>query len=109
MNHLDNLKNAIYINLESRKDRRQHVESQLTALKTGMPNLVAERFNAIKHVTNGAIGCSMSHLRCIQIAKERGRGDLTPQVGKVYHGASCQGGILPKKRRECQARHGRIC
>jgi GR25 family glycosyltransferase involved in LPS biosynthesis len=72
MNHLDNLKNAIYINLESRKDRRQHVESQLTALKTGMPNLVAERFNAIKHVTNGAIGCSMSHLRCIQIAKERG-------------------------------------
>jgi uncharacterized protein YciI len=29
------------------------------------------RFNAIK-LPNGAIGCSMSHLKCLQIAKERG-------------------------------------
>ena len=36
-----------------------------------MSNLVAERFNAVKHVVHGAIGCSMSHMRCIQIAKER--------------------------------------
>jgi GR25 family glycosyltransferase involved in LPS biosynthesis len=60
--------------LESRKDRLTHVEAQLAALKNaeqGMPNLVAERFNAIKHVVHGAIGCSMSHMRCIQIAKER--------------------------------------
>jgi GR25 family glycosyltransferase involved in LPS biosynthesis len=48
------------------------VEAQLAALKEGgMPNLVAERFNAIKNAAHGAIGCSMSHLRCIQIAKER--------------------------------------
>ena len=69
---MDNLKNAIYINLESRNDRRAHVEAQLAALKYGMPNLTTERFNAIKNAVHGAIGCSMSHMRCIQIAKQRG-------------------------------------
>jgi GR25 family glycosyltransferase involved in LPS biosynthesis len=64
---------ALYINLESRADRRAHVEAQLSALKgNGLSNLVAERFNAIKHATSGAIGCSMSHMRCIQLAKQRG-------------------------------------
>ena len=67
---------ALYINLESRADRRAHVEAQLAALKTsgdnGMPHLAVERFNAIKHATSGAIGCSMSHMRCIQLAKQRG-------------------------------------
>lgn len=75
MNTLASIKHALYINLESRKDRRTHVETQLYALKNaenGMPNLNPERFNAIKHVTHGAIGCSMSHMRCVQIAKERG-------------------------------------
>ena len=69
---MNDIRNALYINLDSRKDRRAHVESQLAALKEGgMSNLVAERFNAVKHVVYGAIGCSMSHMRCIQIAKER--------------------------------------
>lgn len=73
MNNLACIKHALYINLESRKDRRAHVEAQLDALKTGgVTNLVAERFNAIQHLVHGAIGCSMSHMRCIQIAKERG-------------------------------------
>jgi GR25 family glycosyltransferase involved in LPS biosynthesis len=67
------IKHALYINLESRADRRAHVEAQLASLKhSGLSNLVAERFNAIKHATSGAIGCSMSHLRCIQLAKARG-------------------------------------
>jgi GR25 family glycosyltransferase involved in LPS biosynthesis len=51
------------------------VEAQLASLKhsaNGLSTLVAERFNAIKHATSGAIGCSMSHLRCIQLAKARG-------------------------------------
>ena len=75
MNNASSIMNALYINLESRKDRRAHVEAQLASLKNaehGMPNLVPERFNAIKHAVHGAIGCSMSHMRCIQIAKERG-------------------------------------
>lgn len=74
MNNLCGITHSLYINLESRNDRRAHVEAQLAALKNaegGMPNLAAERFNAIKNVVHGAIGCSMSHMRCIQIAKER--------------------------------------
>jgi GR25 family glycosyltransferase involved in LPS biosynthesis len=67
------IKHALYINLESRADRRAHVEAQLASLKhSGLSTLVAERFNAMKHATSGAIGCSMSHLRCIQLAKARG-------------------------------------
>ena len=75
MNNVTCLQHALYINLESRTDRRAHVEAQLAAIKTadnGLSNLAAERFNAIKHATSGAVGCSMSHMRCIQIAKERG-------------------------------------
>jgi hypothetical protein len=75
MNNITCLQHALYINLESRTDRRAHVEAQLAAIKTadnGLSNLVPERFNAIQHVMHGAIGCSMSHMRCIQIAKERG-------------------------------------
>lgn len=68
--NLDGLRHALYINLESRKDRRQHVEEQLNALKTSMRNLTSERFNAIQN-RNGAIGCSMSHLACIKLAKQR--------------------------------------
>ena len=75
MNDITCLQHALYINLESRTDRRAHVEAQLAAIKTadnGLSNLVAERFNAIRHSTSGAIGCSMSPMRCIHIAKERG-------------------------------------
>ena len=35
-----------------------------------MVNLKTERFNAIKN-ENGALGCSMSHLSCIKLAKAR--------------------------------------
>jgi glycosyl transferase family 25 len=59
-----NIEHAFYINLESRVDRKQHVEEQLA--KIGIP---AARFNAIR-VNNGAIGCSMSHLKCLEIAKQ---------------------------------------
>ena len=58
------INHAFYINLESRPDRRKHVESQLKLI-----GIKAERFNAVK-LENGALGCSMSHLKCLQIAKE---------------------------------------
>ena len=70
MKGLQDIHHALYINLESRKDRHEHVETQLAALKSRMCNLKPERFNAIRH-DNGAIGCSLSHLRCVEIAKER--------------------------------------
>jgi glycosyl transferase family 25 len=58
---------TIYINLENRKDRNEHVQQELK--KIGIS--YAERFNAIK-LPNGALGCSMSHLKCLEIAKAAG-------------------------------------
>jgi GR25 family glycosyltransferase involved in LPS biosynthesis len=62
---IQDIKHIFYINLASRPDRKQHVESQLHNI--GIHNF--ERFNAIK-LTNGALGCSMSHLKCLEIAKK---------------------------------------
>ena len=56
---------VVYINLDHRVDRRMHVETQLKSI--GIEN--AERFKAIK-LDNGALGCSMSHLKCIENAKK---------------------------------------
>jgi glycosyl transferase family 25 len=56
---------TIYINLLSRTDRKDHVESELKKLGINNPT----RFNAIK-MANGALGCSMSHLKSIELAKE---------------------------------------
>ena len=62
---ITDIKHTLYINLLNRVDRKGHVEKELA--KIGVPS---ERFNAIK-LPNGAVGCSMSHLKCLQIAKER--------------------------------------
>ena len=64
INSIENIEHAFYINLEARPDRKQHVETQLQNI-----GITASRFNAIK-LNNGAIGCSMSHLKCLEIAKE---------------------------------------
>jgi len=56
---------VIYINLEHRIDRKEHVEEQLLSIGIKVPT----RFNAIK-LQNGALGCSMSHLKCLQTAKD---------------------------------------
>lgn len=58
------LQNTMYINLDYRTDRKQHTEKQLTTL-----GISPIRLNATK-MQNGAIGCSISHLRCIEHAKK---------------------------------------
>lgn len=58
---------TLYINLEHRTDRRVHAEKQLAQF----PFLQPERFNAIK-MENGALGCSTSHLKCLETARSRG-------------------------------------
>jgi GR25 family glycosyltransferase involved in LPS biosynthesis len=60
------IRHAMYINLDHRTDRKAHVEQQLASIGVTSPT----RFNAIK-LPNGAIGCSMSHLKCLQIAKQQ--------------------------------------
>jgi len=64
INSIENIEHAFYINLENRPDRKEHVEKQLQNI-----GIEATRFNAIK-LSNGAVGCSMSHLKCLEIAKQ---------------------------------------
>jgi GR25 family glycosyltransferase involved in LPS biosynthesis len=64
MNNISDIKHSFYINLASRPDRKQHVEEQLKKISVN-----AQRFNAIK-LPNGALGCSMSHLKCLETAKQ---------------------------------------
>ena len=64
MNSIADIKHAFYINLDSRPDRKAHVEKQMSII-----GIAAERFKAIK-LPNGALGCSMSHLKILETAKE---------------------------------------
>ena len=61
---VSDIKYCLYINLESRKDRREHIEQELKSI-----GIHGVRFNAVK-LQNGRIGCSMSHLKCLQVAKK---------------------------------------
>jgi len=60
----DNI-SVIYINLASRTDRNEHVKNELKKIGVNNP----ERFNAVK-LEDGALGCSMSHLKCVEYAKK---------------------------------------
>jgi glycosyl transferase family 25 len=63
---ITDIKNAYYINLEKRTDRKAHVETELDKI-----GIKSQRFNAIELPNgNGALGCSMSHLKCIESAKK---------------------------------------
>jgi hypothetical protein len=68
LKNINDITNVFYINLESRPDRKEHIEAHLKTV--GFPNV--ERFNAIKMPNgDGRIGCSLSHIKCLEIAKER--------------------------------------
>jgi len=64
ISEISDIKHAYYINLEHRKDRRDHLIKQMESL--GLSD-VTQRFNAIK-MKNGAIGCSISHLKLLEMA-----------------------------------------
>ncbi len=57
----------VYINLDSRVDRREHMEAQLQ--KYG---LVAERFSAVANPGFGVWGCGQSHMAVLKMAQSRG-------------------------------------
>jgi len=59
------MEHVLYINLSHRIDRRDHIERQLA--RWGVPY---ERFNAVYH-SLGHLGCTQSHIRCLEIAIER--------------------------------------
>jgi GR25 family glycosyltransferase involved in LPS biosynthesis len=56
---------VFYINLNSRTDRRLYAEAQFKAL-----GVIPERVEAV-YCKNGAIGCALSHVKCIELAKKR--------------------------------------
>lgn len=64
LHSIKDIKHAYYINLEHRKDRKENAEKQLSLVA-----IQAQRFDAIR-LQNGAIGCSMSHLKCLENARE---------------------------------------
>lgn len=55
---------CLYINLDSRPDRRVEFESQFTSITN---QIEIQRLPAIAH-KHGAVGCSKSHIQCLQIA-----------------------------------------
>ena len=55
-----------YINLKKRKDKNKHSIKELKRFGINSPN----RFEAIKHEI-GIVGCVKSHIKCIELAKER--------------------------------------
>lgn len=56
---------VVYLNLDKRTDRRAEIEQEL-----GSVGLVAERFAAIEK-SPGILGCSLSHLEILRMARER--------------------------------------
>ena len=59
------LQNCLFINLDHRTDRLMNVHTEMEKM-----GINGERFKAIK-TKDGAVGCSMSHIKCLEIAKER--------------------------------------
>lgn len=59
-------KHTFFINLESRVDRLENVQNELRKM-----GIIGERINAVKSKVGG-IGCTLSHIRCLEEAKKRG-------------------------------------
>ena len=57
----------IYINLDHREDRRQIMQKLFQ--EGSIPSEKIERFSAIKHEI-GAIGCTLSHISVLKLAKD---------------------------------------
>lgn len=56
---------CFYINLAERQDRLAHVKQQLPLI-----GIKGERLDAIR-MPHGHIGCTMSHIKCLELAIER--------------------------------------
>ena len=66
MKSIQDIDHVYYINLDTRPDRKTHVESQLNSI--GIKQYT--RFSACMMV-NGAIGCSTSHLKLLEMARDQ--------------------------------------
>ena len=58
-------KHSLFINLKHRTDRLEHVTNEFKKM-----GINAERIEGIQP-KSGAVGCTMSHIKCLEIAKSR--------------------------------------
>jgi len=63
-----NFDKIFYINLDKRTDRKEEIENELQSFNLS-DNV--ERFTGIDRPEQGILGCTMSHLAVIKLAKER--------------------------------------
>jgi hypothetical protein len=66
LNRFEDIQNVLYINLDERTDRREQAEQEFKRV-----GLRAQRIQAVK-TKPGQLGCALSHIKCIEIAKEKG-------------------------------------
>ena len=60
------LKHTLFINLDERPDRLGHVQIELK--KLGIKN--EQRISGIRREGNGALGCTLSHIQCLEKARD---------------------------------------
>lgn len=65
LNGFRDIKNVLYINLDERTDRRDQTEQEFNRI-----GLNAQRVQAVK-TKPGKLGCTLSHIKCLEIAKEK--------------------------------------
>ena len=63
---MDIFEHTLFINLDHRTDRLEHAISEFAKM-----GITAERVQAIQ-AKSGAIGCTLSHIKCLELAKKRG-------------------------------------
>jgi GR25 family glycosyltransferase involved in LPS biosynthesis len=64
---MDQIDAIIYINLEHRTDRREHIEAEFKRM--GIPAEKVHRINAIRNAL-GPLGCTMSHIKALKLMEE---------------------------------------
>ena len=70
MKSITDIRHILYINLDSRPDRKEHVLKQLKSIGLSTDMDTCQRFPAIALPNgNGRFGCSMSHIKCLELAK----------------------------------------
>ena len=65
---LDHIDAIIYINLDRRTDRKEHIENEIKKIDPTLSK--THRFSAEYIPENGALGCSVSHIRVIEMCFE---------------------------------------
>lgn len=69
LNNHPYFKYVVYINLDRRQDRKLQFQCEMK--KTGLLESDLTRISAVDNPANGALGCTLSHIKAINYAKEQ--------------------------------------